>query len=58
MKTVLHCNEIEKDTIAHNDHKIDKAEWDTDPDVVLLKSREAEKCEGIFVVAAQVVKGH
>lgn len=52
MKTMLHCNEVEKDAIAHNGHKIDKAEGDADPNMVVLKSRDAQKGEGIFVVAA------
>lgn len=58
MKTALHCNQVEKDTIAHSGHKIDKAEGDADPDMVLLKSRDAQKGEGICVVATQVVNGH
>lgn len=58
MKTVLHCNEVEKDTIPHNGHKIDEAEGDADPDVVLLKSRDTQKGEGNCVVASQIVYGH
>ena len=58
MKTVLLCNEVEKDTITHNGHKIDEAEGDADPDVVLLKSRDAQKGKGTHVVASYVVYGH
>lgn len=39
MKTTLHSNEVKKDTLTCNGHKVDKAEWDADPDVGLLKSR-------------------
>ena len=53
---MLHCNE--KDTITHNGHKIDEAEGDADPDVVLLKSRNTQKGEVTCVVASQIVHGH
>ena len=52
MKTVLRCNEAEKDTITHNGHKVDEAEGDADPDVVLLKSMDTQKGKGTHVVAS------
>lgn len=55
MKTVFHCDEVEKDTIAHDGHQIDKAERDADPDMVLLKSRDAREGEGASAVATCVV---
>ena len=56
MKTVLRCHE--KDTIAHNGHKIDEAKGDADPDLVLLKSRNTQKGEGTCVVVSQIVPCH
>lgn len=41
MKTVLHCNEIQKDAIAHDGNHIDETEGNAYPDMVLLKSRDA-----------------
>lgn len=58
MKTVLHCNEVEKDAVTHDGHEIDEAERDADPDVVRLKSRDAQESEGARVGASQVVHGH
>ena len=57
MKTPLHSNEVEKDTVAHNGHEKDKTEGDADPGVVLLKARDARKGEVFCVVAAQVEHG-
>jgi hypothetical protein len=58
MKTVFHCNKVEKDAVAQDGHEIDKAERDTDPDMVLLKSRDARESEGASVVATHVVHNH
>lgn len=57
MKTPLHSNEVEKDTVAHNGHEIDNAEGDADPDMVLFKARDAQKGKVTCVVATQVVHG-
>lgn len=44
MKTVLHCNEAEKDTIPHSGHKIEEAEGDADPGInLLLEVRDTKR---------------
>lgn len=58
MKTVLHHNEVEKDTVGHDSHEIDKAERDAGPDVVLLKSGDAQKGEGACTMVTHIVQGH